>query len=105
MKNFINTMIYLSLLMLPLSGQSEIITLTDAIEADIVRINIDSSLNGYVVVKRCPNCPDIRLKINKHTQAIKKGRAIHLHRANQLNGKGATIIFDPKTKLTKEISW
>ncbi len=105
MKNFINTIIYLSLLILPLAGQAEIILIEDAIEAEIVSINIDTSLNGYVVAKSCPKCADQRFKINKHTHAIKNGKNIHLHKANALNGKAAIIIFDPKTKLSKKIIW
>ena len=105
MKNFINAFIYLSLLILPLSGQAEIIMLEDALESEIIRINISSSLDGYVVAKGCPSCADMRFKIDKHTQAIKQGKSVHLYQANQLNGKAAVIIFDPKTKLSKRIIW
>jgi len=105
MKNLIHTIIYLSLLMLPLGTQAEIIMIEDALEAEIVSISIDASLNGYVVAKACPKCKDMRFKINKHTQAIKQGKTIHLHKANLLTGKAAVIIFDIKTKLSKQIIW
>ncbi len=105
MKNLIHTIVYLCLFMLPLGGQAEIIMIEDALEAEVVSISIDASLNGYVVAKGCPNCADQRFKINKHTRAIKNGKNIHLHKANQLNGKPAVIIFDRKTKLSNRIIW
>ncbi len=105
MKKIISTVFYLTLLMLPLTGQTEITTVEDAIEADNIRINIDASLNGYVIGQQCPDCPKIKLKIDRTTQAIKHGKAIHLHQANQLNGKFATLFFDPKTKLVTRIIW
>ncbi len=105
MKNIHHTFIYLSLLMLPVIGQAEILLIEDAIETDKLQINIDASLNGYIKARRCPSCPDIRLKVDKNTQAFKHGKSIHLNQATHHNGKFATVIFDPKTKRVKRIKW
>ncbi len=105
MKKIISTVFYLYLLTFPLTGQAEILMIEDAIEAESLQININDSLDGYVIARQCSTCPKVKLKIDKTTQAIKRGKVIHLHQANQLNGKFATIIFDPKTKLVKRIIW
>lgn len=105
MQKIITIVFYLYLLALPLTGQTELLMIEDAIESESIRININDSLDGYLITKRCSTCPDVRLKIDRTSQAIKQGKVIHLHQANQLNGKFATIIFDPKTKLVKRIIW
>ncbi len=105
MKKFISIVFYLSLFTLPLAGQAEILMLEDAIESESLQISINDSLDGYVITKQCSTCPKLKLKIDRTTQAIKQGKVIHLHQANQLNGKYATIIFDPRTKLVKRIIW
>ena len=105
MKKIISTVFYLTLLMLALTGRAEITTVEDAIEAENIRINIDASLNGYVTGQECLTCPKIKLKIDRTSQAIKQGKTIHLHQATQLNGKFATLFFNPKTKLVTRIVW
>jgi len=105
MKKIIHTLFYLTLLMLPLTGQAEFLMIEDAIESESLQININDSLDGYVITRQCSTCPKLRFTIDKTTQAVKRGKVIHLHQANQLNGKFATIIFDPKTKLVKRIIW
>ena len=105
MKTITHTLICLSLLILPLAGQAEILLIEDAIETDKLQLSIDASLDGYVIARRCPKCPDVRLKVDKKTQAFKQGKQIHLNQAKHRNGKFATVIFDPKTKMVKRITW
>lgn len=104
MKNIIPTFFYLSLL-LPLAGHAEILLIEDVIESEKLQLSLDSSLDGYVTAKRCPKCPSVRLKVNKNTQAFKHGKQVHLNQATQRNGKFATVIFDPKTKVVNRIKW
>lgn len=105
MKKIAQTIFYLTLLTLPLIGQAEILLIEDAIETDNLNLSLDSSLNGHVTVKRCPGCPNIKLKVNKDTQAIKHGKRVHLNHATHHSGSFATVIFDPKTKIVKRITW
>jgi len=105
MKKIISTIFYFSLLILPLAGQTETVVSEGALEAENINISIDSSLNGYVTAQECSRCPKIKLKIDKTTQAIKGGKVIHLHRANLLNGKYATILYNPHKKLVTQIIW
>ena len=105
MKKIIYSLFYLGLLGLPLTGQTEIILTEDGIEAAEIRIKINASLDGYAIVKRCAKCPDIKLKIDRNTQASSQGKVIHINRLNNLNMNFANIVFDPKTKRVKRITW
>lgn len=105
MKKIIHIIFYFSLLALPLSSQAEITAIEDTIEVGKVLVNIDSSLNGYVIAQQCQTCPKVRLKIDKNTRAIKKGKNVHLNLVNKLNGKYATVMFNIKDKRATKIIW
>ncbi|VAX12967.1 hypothetical protein MNBD_GAMMA24-2602, partial [hydrothermal vent metagenome] len=89
MKKMISIVFYLSLLILPLTSQAEITVVDVALEVTSLSINIDDSLNGYAIVKRCPTCADIRLNIDRTTQAISRGKTISMHKLNHLKANYA----------------
>ncbi|HEB87667.1 MAG TPA: hypothetical protein ENI68_11730 [Gammaproteobacteria bacterium] len=105
MKKIISAVFYLSLLLLPLTGRAEPAVVDKAIEVISLSINIDDDLNGYAIVKHCPDCADIRLKIDSTTQVTNQGKNIPLHRLNHLRTNSALVIFDPKTSHLKQIVW
>ncbi len=105
MQKIISTVFYLSLLMLPLSLRAETDVLDTAIEVISISISVDDSLNGYVIVKRCPTCADIRLNIDRTTQVRSRGKNISLHKLNHLKTNYALVVYDPKTNHVKKIVW
>lgn len=105
MKKITHTLFCISLLTLPIAGQAEILLIEDAIETDKLSFSLDAALNGHITAKHCTSCPSIRLIVDKNTQAIKHGKAVHLNKATQIKGTFATVIFDPKTKIVKRITW
>ncbi len=109
MKKIISTFFYLSLLMLPLSGQaeseSEFTVIDEAIEVTSIRIDLNDSLEGYAIVKRCPSCADLKLKIDGTTQVTNQGKTIPLFKVKHIKADFALVVYDPKTKQVKRIVW
>ena len=105
MKKIISSIFYLSLLMLPLTGQAEPTEVNQAIEVISIRIELNNSLEGYAIVKRCPTCADIKLKIDGSTQVSNQGKSIPLRTVNHIRAKSATVVYDPKNRQVKRIIW
>lgn len=107
MKKIISTVFYLSLLVLvlPLTGQAESSIANEAIEVTSIRIDLNNSLEGYAIVKRCPTCEDVKLKIDGSTQVSNQGKSIPLHTVNHMRANSATVVYDPKTKQVQRIIW
>lgn len=105
MKYLLNSVLLIFSLIISMNTHAEVTQIEDAVEAAEVRIYIDDRLQGSVSGKNCPSCKTQRLKINKHTQAIRKGIRVHLSKARETNGKGAVIIYSIKTRTATKIMW
>ncbi len=102
MKKIISTVFYLSLLMLPLTGKAEPAVINEGVD---LSVNLNASLNGYAIIKHCPNCAEIRLTIDGTTQVTRHGKIMPLSTIKHLKAHFATVIYDPKTKQVKQIIW
>ncbi len=105
MKKIISTGFYLCLLMLPLSGHAEPATATKIIEVAIININLNDSLNGYAIVKRCPNCDAIKLTINSTSQLTHQGKSVSISQLKHIKTNLGTVIYDSKTRHVNQIIW
>lgn len=108
MKKIISTIFYLALLVLPLlpvTGWAEQAIVDKAIEVSSININIDNALNGYAIVKHCPDCAELRLTIDGTTQVTNQGKVIPLYKLNHLKAGYALVIYNSETKHLKRIVW
>ncbi len=102
MKKIINTVFYLSLLMLPLSGQAGQAVVNEGVA---LSVHLNNSLNGYATIKRCPDCDEIQLNIDSTTLVTHKGKTIPLRNIRHLQLPFATVVYDSDTKHLQQINW
>ena len=105
MKNILFNLSLLVFIAIPVSGNSELIMVEDAIEAAFVEVKIDSDLKGTISAAPCDKCKLQRFKLTSATQAEHNGRKVHLSRIKKLDGKPATVVYNIKTKTAVKVIW
>ena len=70
-----------------------------------LKINLDKSLNGRIILKKCNGCKAIVLKITPETKAFHKNEEVPLIRAKNQLGKSAVVSYVIKSRLVKRIVW
>jgi len=61
---------------------------------------------GLIYVKRCDGCPTMGVTFRAQTQFLDGKRSITAVAAERLSNRGATLLFDPKTRyVTRVIYW
>jgi hypothetical protein len=83
--------------------RAEFLMLEDAVESSKVELFLAAPGQGSVVVRDCQKCP-LRFAIDGKTQALLNGKAVPLEEARNRIRRGATVIYDRKTRVVTRIS-
>ena len=86
------------------AGQAEIINHEDAIETNEIMI-VGSQANGYVLARKCDDCPQLRLQLSVNTKAYQNGQQVPMSRVPNRVDTAITVIYDPKTNVVNRIKW
>jgi len=77
-----------------------------AAETSITVLGDKPLSGGTVFVKRCDQCPRVAVSFNAGTLYYQQRKRISVDAAMALDGQGATIFYDPKTKyVTRVVFW
>jgi hypothetical protein len=81
-----------------LSVKAELISTQEAFEASDLDVTISATGNGYVMAKRCAECPFTRLEITPATSVRVNGETVPADRHLERTWSGGAVIFDTETK-------
>lgn len=77
-----------------------------AAELEHVEFGNAPSTNSLIFVKRCDQCPRLGVTFRTQTQYFDGTRPITAAAAENLAGRGATVLFDPDSRyVTRVIFW
>lgn len=83
-----------------------LINLEEAAEVENLRIYTEGAAAGHVYARVCDACELLKLRIDATTRIVRSRQALGLASAAALSGKGATVLFDPRTqKVTRILYW
>jgi hypothetical protein len=77
----------------------------EAAEITGLKITLDKSLNGKIILQQCDDCKAIVLKITPDTKAFHKNHEVPLKKAKKQLGKSAVVFYEIKSKIVKRIVW
>jgi len=86
------------------SSYAEIILNEDAVEADQITV-VGSKTNGFVLVKKCDTCPQLRLQLSPNTKAFFNGKEVPFSNVPSKAKNAITVIYDPKINTVNKIVW
>lgn len=80
--------------------------LEGAAEVSSLKLSLDAAGNGVVYARECDQCPVQQLSIKPSTRFYVDDSQLHVGQLADFDGKGATVLFDPVTKIvTRIVYW
>ena len=77
--------------------RAEIIAITEAIEANDIKIIVNSRGSGYVLARGCADCPFTRLEMDRKTAITVDGKPAEISKRIEKHWSGGIVIYDIKT--------
>jgi len=83
----------------------EILKTHNTISSVSLRMQLDSSLHGFVDSKLCSFCKKLRITITPETAAYENNVKVPLQKAINRIGRHASVTYELKTKNVSSIRW
>ena len=97
---------YLALLLASVAqaaGPRTLRVLEEAAESSLLDISLSTDSDGRVLARLCDSCELLTLSVNESTQVFLGGAPATLRMAVENRARGATVIFDPESRVVKRI--
>lgn len=76
--------------------------------AEVARLDLrlNGAGEGQIYARVCDQCEMLTLTVNAKTLAFVRKRPVSLAEAERRRGEGATVLFDPKSRIvTRIVFW
>jgi hypothetical protein len=74
-----------------------------AAECPTLDLLLTSPTSGVIRARRCDDCPLLRLDVDANTAVYRGRQLVPLSEADNNRDRGATVMFDPKTRRVTRI--